>query len=62
MKKFITEDLAGDLEAIFAEETYYGQDGNLYSCVEGKNNILAYVKPNTKDADGVILDWSVEVV
>ena len=46
MKKFITDDLQGDLETLFKEtDLYYGSDGNLYSeSQEDYAKPLAYVK------------------
>lgn len=60
MKTFTTNDLAGDLEVLFAQtDLYYGQDGNLYS--ESEDGILAYVSPAEKDEDGVVTLYKVEI-
>lgn len=58
-KEIITSDLAGDLEALFEQtDLYYGQDGNLYSeSQEDYASPLAYVTPEEKDEDGVVLTW-----
>lgn len=60
-KIFTTDDLAGDVEALFLGRTYYDDDGNLCSEEEEIRGALAYLEPVEKDENGSVTLYKVTI-